>query len=300
LHCFHGGVGYDPSKRSQTLSFAQYAGIFEEIRRLKIANISIAGGGEPFADKRTPALIDEALRHDLGVRVVTHGCLITEVSIPVLLQCSAVRFSVDAGYATTYAQVHKVSKTEFTKAIENIARLAAARKRIGRGPEIAASFLVSKANAGELSVFCELMHSIGVDAVLIKHDIYVSEAGDSDRLKECVELLRNKFPGFVEARENVFASWSAHRCFAPHLMTVINPYGEVFSCALASQPGDRNGYSLGNVRDESFASVWVKSAPLRSTMRSQGTHCSSCNHSDILTNAAISDRLPIILARTSL
>ena len=298
VHCFHGGVGYDPAKRNLTLSLSRYQSLFEEMKDLRIANLSIAGGGEPFADKRLPQVIQQALHLELNVRVVTHGGLIAEPLDPTLLRCSALRFSVDAGSARTYAQVHRVSEHEFSKVLRNVGRLADARARLGTGPEMAASFLLSEANAGEMVGFCELMHALGVDAVLIKHDIYGSDATESAQFRESLASLHARFPGFVEARENVFAGWTAHRCFAPHMMTVIDPYGDVFSCALASQPGDPNGFAFGNLRENSFASIWADSAPVRSAMRSRGTKCANCNHSDILANAAIRDRLFTATARS--
>lgn len=72
-YCFHRGVKYNSSKNPGFLKIPHYKSLFKEMNSLGINDLSISGGGEPTMDTRLPALIREAYRNSLHVRMVSNG-----------------------------------------------------------------------------------------------------------------------------------------------------------------------------------------------------------------------------------
>jgi radical SAM protein with 4Fe4S-binding SPASM domain len=38
----------------------------------------------------------------------------------------------------------------------------------------------------------------------------------------------------------------------------LDPYGQVYSCCLASQPNETNGYLFSNIKNEKLSDIWEK------------------------------------------
>lgn len=283
-YCFHGGTGFDPKRLADILPVDTYSALFDEMSRLGIENLSIAGGGEPFLDARLDSLLAAAHSAGLDVRLVTHGNRVRGQVLEQVLSCREIRFSVDALYPTTYARLRGVNGALLGDTFTNISDLIRLRNSRRTRLSIGVSFLVCADNVTEVEAFCSSMLALGVDAIVIKHDIYgvhrVSQ-GDWAALRNRVSELNSPR---IEIRSEINRPDVNGRCYAPHFMVVLNPYGEIFSCALGSQPRETNGYCLGTLSTSTFAQVWRSSSPIREEMRTRGVSCTSCNHTDVENN----------------
>lgn len=286
-YCYHGGIGFDPKKQADILTLADYEAIFGEMRKVGIQNLSIAGGGEPLLDPRLGSILALADTAGLDIRLVTHGNLVRGQILERVLSLREIRFSIDALYPSTYALLRQVHGALLNDTFKNLADLIRLRTARRADLSVGVSFLVSKHNAEDLVPFCASVLALGVDAVVIKHDIYGLHNLPHDEWVALRGRLLDLHDSRIDVRDEINRLRVKGPCYAPHFMVVLNPYGDVYSCALGSQPGEENGYLLGNLRNGTLEQVWQSSNHIRAKMRTAAVRCTSCNHTDIEINGLI-------------
>jgi len=289
-YCFHGGEGFDSSRIKEILSEEQYTLLFDEMKKLGIKSLSISGGGEPFTDKRTSDILKRA--HDAGLEtiIVTNGNSLSQEVKEELMNSREIRFSIDAMTPATYTKIRHVSGSLLSRTLENIRDLIRMKKEKGSALNVGTTFLISDKNYGELVEFCRYMLDSGLDSVIVKHDIYVTQRVPSKELQDISKQISDMNDSRMEIREVVEPKVRGIKCYTPHFKVSLNPYGEVFSCCLGSQPGERNGYLLGNLHKNSFTEIWEASKPIRVKMKSEGVFCSNCNYTDYTINKKIGSK----------
>ena len=163
--------------------------------------------------------------------------------------------------------------------LKNIQQLIELRKEKGSELNIGTTFLITEHNVDEILPFYKKMKDMGVDSITYKQDINMEEP---HFIKKCNELLDefDNEEGFVDIRRFKKIDPFNKNCFIPHFKIALDPYGHVYSCCLASQPNEKNGYLLGDVRENNFEKIWTNSRNLREKMRSSGVNCKHCNHTD--------------------
>ena len=290
--CFGGKNGYRGNSRQPTpLSVDQYGALFKEMKTLGIQQLSISGGGEPFVDPRTVEIMQRAEEQGLVVRVVTNGTIATQRILDRLLAAQEVRFSLNAFAAETYAAL-KGHHTEhlYHKALDTLKSLVQERKQRGKTVQIGVTFLISRLNIREALPFAiHMVQVLGVDRVIFKYDIFALTAlsqAEQLALKERIEAAVQPIiqaEQKVEFRLSPTMDLAGLACFVPYFKIALNPYGAVYSCCLGSQPGERNGFRLGDLQEANLQTIWAKTAVLRRHMQ-QGVHCQQCNHTDYLLN----------------
>lgn len=285
-YCFHGGVGFDPTRVSETLTIDDYEHIFDQMARLQIDSLSIAGGGEPLADVRFGGILEQAHKRNLSVRLVTHGnFLFPNLDIHVL-KCRELRVSIDAIRPETYELIRRVSGQKLHNTLAHIERLLIKRDAEAAPLSIGVTFLVNRDNYQETVLFCHALLKFQIDALVIKHDIYGVNALTSVEWDHLLTGLSEIDDRRLDIRKPMTNDAKGNPCIIPSFQIVCNPYGDVYSCPLGSQPGETNGYLLGNLRNQSLLEVWDQSAPLREKIRQHGVHCAFCNSTDLALNRA--------------
>lgn len=285
-YCFHKNnkINGDDS----ALEHKHYKAIIEEMRSLGIFNLSISGGGEPTLYKELPLLIKEANKNLIKVRIVTNGNLASDEFIELLELVEEIRFSVDAASANIYSKVRNVPRNRFIKTINNIQKIINYKKNNKLDIKIGVTFLINKDNFHETRVFCEKMIGLGVDSIIIKTDVYGCYVISKDEVNkisvEVSELMSDK----IEFRETNVAVPELMSCFISHFKIAINPFGEVYSCCLAAQPGNDNGFELGNVKEKTLSEIWRESAKKRLSVKKVGIKCDFCNYTDYRLNKMLS------------
>ena len=278
--CFHSGVEPDASA---ALPLARWLQLLDELSSLGVPILSISGGGEPFVCRDTAEIISAAAGRGMSVRVVTNGSLLGRREIAALLEAEEVRVSVDAIREETYAALRGVDGAMLRRVMDNLRELAAARAQSGARLSLGATLLLNELNCAEVNEFCREVLSAGADVAVIKHDVYGRWAGSRAGLRRELEAL---YAERVEFREELEMQLPGP-CFVPYFKIAVSPAGIVHSCCLASQPGERSGFRLGDLKRQDFASVWNESRSLRLRMRDAGVSCSHCNHTDYIINRSM-------------
>ena len=286
-YCFHGGYGFDSNRKKETLSIKYYSALFSEIKDLEIQFLSISGGGEPFLDKRTLEIIKLGNNLGLETRIVTNGNLLTQKIKEELMRSREIRFSIDAINPDTYSSIRHVPKFMLSQTLDNIRNLIAMKNENRSTLNIGTTFLINDKNYGEVTDFCKYMLNSGLDSVIIKHDIYATKIVSSEKLNKIKDKILKINDSRIEFREKINPLVRGIKCYIPYFKIAINPYGEIFSCCLGSQPIEKNGYLLGNLHNETLQEIWMKSKPIRQRMKSQGVKCEDCNYTDYLINKKI-------------
>ncbi len=282
-YCFHGGIGYDSTRAKEVLSLEEYHLLFKEMRENKIKNLSISGGGEPFLDKRLKNILAKAIEEDLNIRIVSNGNFLENSIFKILSQIKELRISIDASTANTYALIRKVKPEIFDKTISNISSFKKISTELESNVSIGVSFLMNNHNYKEVVSFCELMLSINIDSIVIKHDIY-SKYFIGSEMEEHLDKIQEMKTDKIEIRAELKGEISGTKCFVPYFKVAFNPYGELYSCCLGSQPNEKNGYLFGTIKNTTFADLWKDSSNIRKSLQQNGVSCVNCNHTDIQIN----------------
>lgn len=289
-YCFHGGNGFgkdrDPSRYMRTV---QYLSLFGEFTDLGIYNLSISGGGEPFLSKNIVDIVSGAVENGLLVRVVTTGNYLPKIAISYLMKCSEVRFSVDAVDPSTYSKIRNVPPLLLEKTLENMRMVIKSRNEAGSSLQIGTTFIINTENSGQILSFASLMlGSVGVNKIIYKYDVYGRYVPDTNSsiVKEHLEEVKKQWGEAVEIRDILSPFITGLPCVMPFFKPVINPYGDLYSCCLGSQPRETNGYYFGNLtkyirgkENNAFQKVWTESRDIRRQML-KSVKCLSCNYTD--------------------
>lgn len=281
--CFHGGTGFDPQRKPELLQLGEYDALFHELRRLGVHGLSISGGGEPTLDPRLPELLELAMAARLRVRMVTHGTHLSPAVLERLAGASEVRVSLDALSPATYAAARRVPPAFFERALSTVQALVALRTSRAPALRVGTTFIVNEDNQHEALGFARHMLELQVDAILFKTDIEPQRRIAPEayaRALEGVHALGNRR---IEVRPYANPEPQGLPCFVPFFKVAFNPYGELFSCCLGSQPGETNGLRLGSLRGSTFSQVWADSRPLRQQLQ-RGASCTTCNATDAQLN----------------
>lgn len=283
-YCFHGGTGYDPEREDEVISIERYRKLFDELSRLGINDLSVAGGGEPLMDPRVTSIYRAANETGLRVRTVSNGNFLRDDVLESVLNTAELRVSVDAATPETYGKLRNVADDLYNRTIANLERVIEERYRQHAELEIGTTFLINDINKDEAVTFAEEMLERGVDEIIYKHDIYNLVTTDECELDRLQRSLKSIDTDRIKVRSKLSMDVPGTQCFVPYFKTAITPYGDVYSCCLGTQPGEDAGYGLGNLWEENFEEIWKSSANLRENMRTEGVGCNSCNHTDYKIN----------------
>ncbi|MFZ5932619.1 MAG: radical SAM protein [Patescibacteria group bacterium] len=272
-----------------------------------IKDLSISGGGEPFLSPDIDGILDAALDSGLRIRSITNGNVLKESTVERLLRTFEIRFSVDTPDAETYSKTRRTSPKMLSRTFENISRLVKARNLGGHQLEIGATCIIGPENKEQLERFADIMlGELGIDHVIYKTDIYGNvkpNAADTELVENQLKATRQKYGTRVDIRPDLGVFISGLSCVESHFKSVINPYGELFSCCLGAQPGETNGAKYGSVKAEirggntnALTTIWRQTKDLRETMRRR-VGCTNCNFTDREINGAFIDfrnNIPVI------
>ena len=293
LYCFGSGQGREGILTKQTqkyMSLDGYSAIFREMASRNINDLSISGGGEPFLSKDIGGIFTSALEKGLRIRTVTNGNFLNQDLINLILQTQEIRFSIDTPDPQTYSKMRRVSQNLHSKTINNIDKLVKAKAATGSDLEIGATCIIGEDNAEQIERLADLMiRQLNIDHLIIKSDIYGVVKPDSNEqssIESQLSRTKDKYGNKIDHRSTDGNFETGRPCVIPHFKSVINPYGEFYSCCLGAQPGEKNGYKFGDVKAEieagnpnALISVWEQTRKVREKMYQRVT-CTNCNHTD--------------------
>lgn len=299
LYCFGAGQGregIETRQRGKYMSLGDYSSLFQEMAFNNIRDLSVSGGGEPLLSTDIDGIYSSALDNGLRVRTVTNGNTLNQSSLELVLLTQEVRFSVDTPNPITYSKLRRVNPRLHAKTLDNITRLVQAKNSGGFALEIGTTCIIGEENAEELEEFADIMiGQIGVDHVIYKSDIYGNIKPDSEEatlVNQQLARAQEKYGDKIDYRPDLGGFEPGKPCAVPYFKAVLNSYGELYSCCLGAQPGERNGYKFGDVKAEirngntdALVTVWEQTSDIRSKMLKK-VGCMNCNFTDRKINNA--------------
>jgi radical SAM protein with 4Fe4S-binding SPASM domain len=235
----------------------------------QLEEIDIQGVGEPLINPAALEMIRWAGSRKIRVTFTTNGTLISKKAAEVLVS-STVRqltVSVDGATPDTYAFLRRGSSLQ--RVVNNIQRLVALRNLSGSStPRIRLAMVLTSHNILELPGLIELASRCGADVVtcsalkpvvpglenwlpdegVVKRSI--DEAANLAVISgvsfECEVIM----PG-VEITEK---KPTQSLCIWPWLSAMVTVDGYITPCCYVTDPAV---FNLGNLRDQSFSSIWA-------------------------------------------
>lgn len=275
--CMHGGYfgshkGDDKSLKaypdSSVMPLDFYRTLVDELFELGIKSMIFSGSGEPFVNPNLMEFVEYTTRKGIETAIITHGGLLTPKKAEVVARhCTWIRISLNAGTAETRKAVHKVD--DFEKVLQNLADLAAEKKRHQSRVHIGAQIAVSPETQGELDIAVRRVRETGIDYFQIKpvilHPMSSPTQYDHEFYDQVLQEARatkqhetNDFKVFV--KEDQFAGVltpdyerSAYKkCYA-NFFPVIEANKKVYYC---SQTRGLPEFCLGDLATHSFREIW--------------------------------------------
>ena len=238
----------------------------DEIAGWKSDCVVMFTGGEVFLRKDAFELIGYSVKKGLKTESVSNGALINEeLALKIIssgLQNIAV--SIDGAKESTHDFIRE--KGAFKKALNAIRCLVAAKKKIGKGPQISAWTTIMKENVEELSDIMPLARDLGIEC-LVYHPVIVAQDDMQNTSadapfwirKERLNILKEQINKIVDYKTkhglvaflhdpylwlkyfDVTLTKDNWKC-NPFVFLNIGPDGEVRSC----------GASFGNIKEMSL------------------------------------------------
>jgi hypothetical protein len=142
-------------------TLAEYGPYFEN--SFQLVNCSI---GEPFMVRSIDAVLDAFGARGKVLELTTNGQILTDVNIRKLMGRNAhLYISLDAATPQTYARLRNDT---FTRVLDNIERLIAAKGGPGALPHVYVVFMPMRANVHEVDAFVELCARLRVDRLVLR------------------------------------------------------------------------------------------------------------------------------------
>ena len=139
----------------------EYGPYFENA--FQLVNCSI---GEPFMVRSIDAVLDAFGARGKVLELTTNGQILTDVNIRKLLGRNAhLYISLDAATPQTYARLRNDT---FTRVLDNLERLIAAKGGPGALPHVYVVFMPMRANVHEVDAFVELCARLRVDRLVLR------------------------------------------------------------------------------------------------------------------------------------
>ncbi len=239
--------GNNTLKRKRSyLDLQLYKKVIDEIKDTAIM-LLLWNQGEPLLHNDLPEMIQYANERRLVTSTSTNMNHLPDPEALVRSGLDSLIVSLDGASQETYNK-YRVNGN-FSKVLENTARLSDARKKLNSAtPYIFWQFIIMKHNENEIKQIKELARQAGVDEVVFK-TVQIYEKEDIERFlptKEKHRRYKITADGFTLKKK------LANRCRRIFTQPVVNCDGELAICCYDKD----NLYKIGNLNDNSLKSLW--------------------------------------------
>ena len=234
---------------------------------LGVKSVMYSGEGEPFLHPEIDELIIHAKQTGLDVSVTTNGVHCNENIISKCLSSlSWIRFSLNAGTASTYQKIHRCKPDDFKRVLDNLQTAVRVRGLNHYPCTIGVQLTLIPENAHEISLLAPLLKNIGVDYLTIKpfspHPMSCSKISanmnhmdylyTADNLKQ---LSNENFK--IIFRDNAINKMREKKpyknCLGLPFFAYISSDGNIYACSTFL---GNNKFCYGNIYQNSFSEIW--------------------------------------------
>ncbi len=260
-------IGY----QAQRLDLQRITPRLREMGELGVKSIMFAGEGEPLLHKQLPEMIEVCAESGIDTAITSNATVVSDKFLDRgLPHLSWIKASVNAGRATTYADIHRTDAEDFPRVVANLQRLVEQREQHGHRCTLGAQSLLLPENRHEMVELARLCRDhIGLDYLVVKpysqhlfSNTHVYEGityDDMDQL--AAELAAENRDGFsVIFRSNTMRKLGEQReqryprCSAtPFFWAYVMADGSVYGCS--AYLTDRR-FNYGNLNQQSFEDIW--------------------------------------------
>lgn len=232
-----------------------------------LKSVMFAGEGEPLLHKGIVELVLHAKGAGLDTAITTNGVLLgRDMARDMLPALSWLRFSLNAGTAKTYSQIHRCNEGDFEKVLENIEDAVKVKRSEKSNCTIGAQFLLLRDNHKEAKTLAGLLKKIGVDYLIIKpysphpkkKEKLIGSFDYSAQMGLADELKKFSDSGFaVIFRAHAMTKLNGNKlykkCLGLPFWTYIDSSGSIYACS--SFLGDEK-FCYGNIGRGPFREIW--------------------------------------------
>ena len=289
--------------------------IIDNLAQVGVKAIIWTGGGEPLANKNTPAAMERA--HTTGLRnaLFTNGALLTpEIARMLVQRCDWIRFSIAAGTRSDYLRIQGAD--DFDKVKRNISMIVEMARQQESPVRLGAMMLLHKSSLDSYLPFVEMCRELGLSFAEGKphnnydheeRSMYIQErnvrmrkmageenaeidhhASDYDPVwwNEQAAPLLEQAESFATSTFNVVTSQYAEEKYGgfhrgadeTHDCDVNNFVTAVTASAdvvWCKNFRDRDEYVIGNLRDQTMEEIWSSERRAQVQAKIDARDCSS-------------------------
>ena len=260
-------IGY----QSRMLDVDLFSERLNEMGRLGVKSIMYAGEGEPLLHKRINEMVKATSDAGIDISFTTNATVLNEKFVEQSLPlCSWIKVSINAGTASTYANIHQTRERDFGQVVDNLKCAVAAKRRHGWNCVIGAQSLLLPDNVHEMEALAKICRDeIGLDYLVVKpysqhlfSETHIYEEIDYSNYLSMADVLGplNTDSFHVVFRDNTMQKYTENtsnryaRCSAtPFFWAYIMADGSV--CGCSAYLLDKR-FMYGNINDQTFQSVW--------------------------------------------
>lgn len=243
-----------------------------EMKENNIPAIELTGGGEPTVWPYFDKLLDNLIKNDIEIGLVTNGSHMSDSRIMTLSKYKKtlwVRFSMDASNQEIHKKIHRTPNNDFDRRLNNIKKMIALKHDT---LTLGISFIITPDNYKDIEDSIILYKSIGVSN--IRFSWMYDKSGNSGfkeyQIKEIQELLEYLKPeydsddfrvlferGRIETYDKPNDDFKT--CYYQRFVWNIGADGYVYPCCIQKYNKD---YAFADITTESIGDI-IKSTHSR-------------------------------------
>lgn len=240
-----------------------------EMAELGVKSIMFAGEGEPLLHENINELTDFAYKAGIDSAFTTNGVHLNRRFLNESLEkVSWIKFSLNAGTANTYGEIHRTNPDDFNLVLENIKNADEKRKKHGWKVTLGVQILLLPENESEIEELAGICRDqLGVDYLVIKpySQHLFSKTRKYEKLNyDSYLYLDDKLKSYNTRNFKIIFrnnSMVRHQCNKSYLKCFSTPFfwahimtdGSLYSCS-AFLKDER--FKLGNLNEHSFQEIW--------------------------------------------
>jgi len=253
----------------------------EDMAVVGVKAIMYGGEGEPLLHSDMVEIIQFTKQTGLDVALTTNGVLLDKYKISrIIPYLSWMKFSVDAATEETYAKLHRTSKKDFSRVIDNIIESVKYKRENDLDCTIGVQMLLFRENIKEVKELIEMMETIQPDYLVLKpyseHEKQLTKELHQPymyQINKLRETIKNSSINII-FREDTLSKVGEKKpykeCYAQDFMAYIDSLGGVHSCI--NFIGD-DGYEYGNIYEHTFGNIWKDKHTITPNLKKCRTVC---------------------------